>query len=282
MNVPWQFIPITRRNIQSFFKSDLRKLYFTYADNLSVIPVIQDISIRCSVQNKLNLPKDAILINGQSGDFITGGHIPEFMISGKAKISDMLDYIINKHFSLWDNIKTKENIKNISTKIRNLIPTNIHQLYQMFEYWEWQERQCKYVVNCVRMYDFLDYSWLLPLWDDQYLYFWQSVPVKYKMNQYLFKQYLKKYNYKKLFKDFNYTVWRWPGATIAVLPVARFVKMISGDNNREIFLKYMKYFGHYSYLYGAYDYSYFFQYAIHARNPISFFTKTWLEEKLIR
>jgi len=285
INVPWQFIPIYKKDIQAFYWSENRKEYEQFSDNLSTIPVIQDISALIKTENKKLIPDNAVFINGQSGDYITGGHIPAHFKNSDISRQDMLDAIWEKHYSLWENLKTSENKNKIFCRIEELIHKEFikvenKDLYKALEYWEWQERQCKYVVNGIRLYEFLGYTWKMPLWADEYLLFWRDVPLNYKLNQYLYKKYLVTYNYKNVFKNFKHTIWRWPGLTMGFVGLAQVIKAIAGQKAQENFYKYVKYFGHYRFAYGAYRYSYYFKYAKTARNPISFFVKTWLKENI--
>ena len=44
-------------------------------------------------------------------------------------------------------------------------------------------------------------DWFLPFWDNELIKFWNSVPYKFKVNQMLYKHYLRKWNYKSLFEE---------------------------------------------------------------------------------
>ena len=76
--------------------------------------------------------------------------------------------------------------------------SNLHRLYEVLEY---EDRQVKYVINGQRLYEFFGYEWRLPLWDKLYLNFWESVPLKYKLDQNLFKDTLIKTNWGNVWKD---------------------------------------------------------------------------------
>ena len=56
----------------------------------------------------------------------------------------------------------------------------------LFEYWDWKERQAKFIINSVRVYEFYQKEWEIPLWDDRLMEFFKKVPVKYRYKKYLY------------------------------------------------------------------------------------------------
>ena len=48
---------------------------------------------------------------------------------------------------------------------------------------------------------FIISSWLLPLWNKSYIKFWEKVPVKYKLDQKLYKETLKILNFGGVWTD---------------------------------------------------------------------------------
>ena len=61
------------------------------------------------------------------------------------------------------------------------------KIYKIFEYLEFVNRQSNYVIQGQRVYDFYNLKWELPLWDDEYLDFWNKVPYDFKFQQKLYK-----------------------------------------------------------------------------------------------
>ncbi len=284
IDVPWHFFPINMMESRRFFHSDVRKSYWEFSDGLSNIPNMQDIHVLSKLKREKKLPSDVVIINGQSGDFITGGHIPSSFVDREPDIPLLFERAIDKHYSLWVNLKTKENLNKITDKIKDLIEidrekkVDLQKLASLYEWWEWQERQCKYVINGQRIYDFFNLKWFLPLWDDNYLKFWENIPLEQKYNQKLYRQYLYSYDYNGLFRGFSPVIWRWPGSSIAIVPLARLVHLLFGRRYKEKLYKYASYFGHYRAQYSGYSFKYFLNKITNARNPVSFYVDTWLME----
>lgn len=285
LGVAWSFICSSRNYMKYFFSSKERLLYWEFSDNLCSIPTFQDYLTLSKLNLEKKLPQNILMVNGQTGDFISGGHIPEKLTQDNATIDDLIDCIITKHYSLWSSLKTNKNIKIIKQKILKILSmdqTNNYdsnELIAAYEKWEYHERQSKYVVNGQRNYEFLNLDWALPFWDKRIVEFWRRVPIKYKYNQNLYKYFLDRYNFKQLFSNKNYVVWEWPGLMKVVLPICRIIRLTFGYKARDNFIKAMLYFGMYRDLYAHISYKEYLKYYRDIRNPMSFFAKQWLLEK---
>jgi len=55
------------------------------------------------------------------------------------------------------------------------------------EFLEYENRQVKYTNNFQRIYEGYNLKWQLPLWDKSFIEFWSDIPLKYKINQKLYK-----------------------------------------------------------------------------------------------
>jgi asparagine synthase (glutamine-hydrolysing) len=286
LGVPWLFVPTGMAEARRFFSSETRREFWSFADGLSTVPNPQDLFPLVTLRQQGRLPDDAVLVNGQSGDFITGGHIPDALIDGNPDFADFLDCLIEKHFSFWRSLKTPANLAALEQKLRCVLGLNetdtltADQIVAYFECWEWQERQSKYVVHGQRIYDFMGLAWQLPLWDSELMRFWQDIPVPLKRGQSLYRHYLRDYDYQGLFKDFAPYVWRWPGAMIAVVPLARLVGLVFGSHAKDHVYAYAKYLGHYRNHYATVDPWRFLGHATDARNALAFYAADWLEENV--
>jgi asparagine synthase (glutamine-hydrolysing) len=278
----WQFVPTTHIGYRSYFSSPSRKDYWNFSDGLSTVPNMQDIYPFLQLRER-GLSRDAIVVNGQSGDFISGGHIPSQLLECEDR-ERLIDALLEKHFALRESLRTTENMAVVSRRIEDSL--NAMEIAagkalpaaSLYESWEWQERQCKYVIGGQRIYDWLGMDWRLPLWDASYLDFWSRVPVELKRGQRLYKEYLRSRNYCGLFRDFNPKVWRWPGAALAVLPLAQIVGFLGGRGAKQRFYAYARYIGHYGPNYAPWGWSAFKSEATDIRNPVSMLVSTWLRE----
>ena len=297
LEVPWIFVPPKRARARKLFQSPIRKRYWAFADGLSSIPVLNEFEVLLALRERGELPDDAVLVNGQSGDFLTGGHIPISLIQGEPSVRKLLDAIISKHFSIWMHLKTEANLTRIENKILRLLQCSLEdaclsreQLAAQHECWEWQERQCKYVVNGQRLYDFLGLAWELPHWDAEFLRFWERVPLEQRFGQTLYRRYLERFNYKGLFEGYRSESRRWPGLTALVVPpVAKMIILLFGQEylRREYvtkFFKYASYLGHYSNYYALYGFRHFLKnipratVPPQARGVVALSVEIWLRE----
>jgi asparagine synthase (glutamine-hydrolysing) len=286
LSVPWFFQPLKRTDMRAFMAQVPWQGYQAFADGLCGVPNPHDFHPLSMVRARGLLPDDALVVNGQSGDFITGGHVPDCLIDGNPNLQTMLDWIVNKHFAFWRGLHSKDNVATLQAKILELLDLTAgsdipqERLIALYEYWEWQERQSKFVVNGQRVYDFMGLKWDLPLWDFPLVKFYQDIPIPLKHRQGLYRDYLNVYDYKGLFKDFNPYVWRWPGASIAVVPLARAIGLALGAGAKQRFYRRARYFGHYRNMYAIVGFWEYLQHADEIQNPFSFFTRQWLEDNL--
>jgi asparagine synthase (glutamine-hydrolysing) len=206
LGCPWAFIPHTPHQQQTTFKSDAGRDFVAFADTLQAIPFQQDFHAVGTLKANGFAPEEAIFINGQSGDFISGNHIPPSLQGLEDESSAdrwvrIVDAALAKHFDLWAILKTPKRTERIAELLRRdlvrcgLDPENNLPDFALFEGSECKNRQSKYVVAGQRTYEWHGFEWRLPLWDNAFMDFWQTTPLSEKVGQTLFTETLKKMNW---------------------------------------------------------------------------------------
>jgi asparagine synthase (glutamine-hydrolysing) len=202
LGYPWKFVPLTPGCQATFFRSERHAQYLRDVDTCVATPFEQDLAPLSELRKQGFVARDAVVINGNSGDFISGNHIPGPLrippvgLDLTERRARILDALVAKHFALWDTLRTPERISRIkhtlieeidSAGIEFGAPDGDHGIY---EHLEFLDRQTKYVINGQRVYEFLGHDWCLPLWDDDYLDFWERMPLRLKAGQRLYRKML--------------------------------------------------------------------------------------------
>ena len=280
LKVPWTSLPADCNQAYNLFNSTLKKDYEKFSANYSSIPSYTEFQSFFTLVDKKMIPHDAIIVNGQTGDFISGGHVRSQVLSKNNKRDHVYEYIFEKHFSLWRQLKTKENFLIIKSMLNEQLQHLDIEQYSpaaCYEHWEWLERQSKYVVNGQRLYDFFDLSWSLPYWHGDVMAFWSKVPYSLKVNQRLWVDYLKKYNYKGLFSVLRPTVHPWVLRRRWVPYAGKIIGAFLGEKRKERFYNRKYYYSTYHFQYAMLGYDYFLKNYQGSRNPVSFYAKEYLD-----
>ena len=166
------------------------------------------------VKKKKIIKKDAIFVNGQSGDFITGNHIPDSIDNNTSSEEAVINKYISKHNKYWKKLMTKDRIKIANTLLKNQINKLLNNktrkekvnMYGLYEALEFHNRQVKYVINGVRNYEYFGFEWRMPLWDYEYLKFWQATHYNNKKKQKLYKTSILEANWGEVWRIFNQSI----------------------------------------------------------------------------
>ncbi len=211
----WKFIQLTHTSEKKFYASDEFKMYLDYSETFCAVPYFQSLSTIKYLKDLKWIDNDAIFVNGNTGDFISGGHINPTLndnnkienANSKFRKENILSQLVEKHFSLWGCLKSRKNIDQIKNNLwieivkgcGGLLDKNEDHL--LYEYSEFIDRQSKYVIAGQRAYEYYGYNWRLPLWDDEYILFWQKIPLEHKLKQKLYLEILKTNNYGNVWGD---------------------------------------------------------------------------------
>lgn len=199
------YIQYTRQIWKQTFRDEKFRSFFQAADGLCSLPHIDDWPAIKYLNDHNILPADAVIVPGHTGDFIAGGHINPNIPSCKNVDKDtLIAYIIKKHYRLHDFSGLE---KTTQARMKRRIIDRLHideissveDLGFAIEMFDWQERQSKFIVNALRLYEFFGYEWRIPFWDSELLNLWQRIPLKQKIRKKLYIEYLTQYS--DIFED---------------------------------------------------------------------------------
>jgi asparagine synthase (glutamine-hydrolysing) len=209
----WRFVPSGIRLMQRYYNSKAHRSYMEFADTAQSTPFVQDLPQIAMLKDDGFIPADAVLCNGNSGDYISGAHIVPGMqsipvgLSPEMRLDRILQSLVSKHFALWQALLTDENRARVADALRRSLNRAGAALgspaddYGIYEYSEFQDRQCRYVITGQRIYEFLGHDWRLPLWAKSYLDFWEGVPLAGKIGQNLYAAMLEQENWGDVWRD---------------------------------------------------------------------------------
>lgn len=153
------------------------------------------LSNRKRTEDRGKNPENSVFIPGNTGDMLSGSHIPEYCLDNSMNFDSeaYLAASLKKHYNLWkwpygqeiENIFKERISKSVSgLKIKDNVT-----FANTIEYFDFNERQAKFIINSVRVYEFFGYEWRLPLLDTELIKFFLRVPIEYRINQKLYKKY---------------------------------------------------------------------------------------------
>jgi len=206
----WHFIPYTHRKAKAFFGGEIWRSYQQFACNGASVAFNSDLPALVQLLEMRPELKDGIFVNGQSGDFISGMHLPK---DGTPldNWNDLTQALCGKHFSLWQNLLTEERRLCIGEAIQDFLrEINIPELTAenagaIYETSEFYDRQSKYVIGGQRQYEFLGLEWDLPLWRESVVDFFGRLPQNEKQEQRLYTEMLQEENWAGVWHPLRYS-----------------------------------------------------------------------------
>ena len=286
----WIKVDYTKKKVKEIYNSKDYKKYEKYCDNLNAIHFIGEYLMISELVKKNLIDKDAIFVNGQSGDFITGNHIPKKINEKSVSINQVIREYIIKHNKYWKLLMTEDQkkivklhlkeqiIKITSNKIKNI------RMFGLYEALEFYNRQVKYVINGVRNYEYFEFSWRMPLWDNEYLNYWEKAPYSLKYNQAHYKEAIMKSNWGNVWNDIE--INSKIKMTLLMKILRFFLKIffirLGKESWHSFERKYLEYFFDDLLAYSPWSYTrIFFDKRIHY-SPISWYIEDYLKKKNIQ
>lgn len=193
----WEFVPYSPQQWRTWAATASFKTYCRFAGNLTSVPHIQDWPAVAELHRGQRIPPGSIFVPGHSGDFVAGSHIPrQFMGRRSIPRREVLDSVLRSHYSLWQwpapgrHELADEFDKRIESIVGTISQCSPETAADLFERWDLQERQAKFICNSVRVYEDFGYEWRLPLFDHELMNFWARIPVELRVGRKLYLRYV--------------------------------------------------------------------------------------------
>ena len=196
LGIKWYFIEYKNRSMQKKFND--KRTYKSMADYCGrgySTPHIQEWEAITNLMDRKIITKESIIIPGFSGDFLCGSHIHDDLYS-KDKVTP--EELI-KSIYRWQYVNASRPIENtnIKDKIKYTLSKDENEslsrndAIKLFEKFDFEERQTKFVNNAIRTYDYQGLQWYLPFWDKELILKWLSIPLEKRYSLELFNKFTK-------------------------------------------------------------------------------------------
>lgn len=199
----WHFIEYSNHNLQSLFKSKEFLDYVKKTSQYQVTPNIQEFLSSYILREKYDHHKNLTFMPGHTGDFISGGHINKYVVRA-SDLKEVAESIIRKHL-LRNYPGPRESLMDVIAYLSGYLRRTGGKLvsYQLYEIFDWRERQSKYIISSTKPYEHFGFTWSVPLWSKRFFDFWSSVPLNFKYDKKLYNQFLAEYIFAPLGIDFE-------------------------------------------------------------------------------
>ena len=201
LGLEWRFVEYTEALWQAAWQTDERKRYQLEGSNWTSLAHMQDwLAVKIMKEQGI-VENNAVFAPGHSGDMVAGSHIPSFIhanLTAKYTKDDLVEHLFNKHYCLTQHNNVQPSVSMFKEKVEKSLVLQATYSAQEFanecEKHNWQNRQSKFIFNSVRVYEFFDYDWWIPLWDKEFVGFFEDLPlplrnhewyIEYVQNKYL-------------------------------------------------------------------------------------------------
>ncbi len=187
----WEYVEYSNDKWLKWFHSEEYHDYSRMASNLSTTPAVQDFPAVRELKEMGLIPDNSIIVPGHT---VALYDMPA--VEGDPNLMDhVLEDILERHYII-NGTKVKDPM--IREEMIGLITDSLGDLkqytnrYSAIHSWDFRNRQSKYIVNAVRAYEYLGYSWWLPLEDKELMDFQVKLPSELRNKKVLYKLLVKR------------------------------------------------------------------------------------------
>lgn len=196
LKIEWYFVEYKHKSMQKKFNNkNLYKKMADYCGRGVCNPHIQEWEAISSLIQEKIITKDSVVLPGFTGDFLEGKHIfDDLYFLKNVNTEELINSIYKWQYQYSEGSIQRTNIKdklktNIRIKDKEIL--NRDSAIEIFEKFDFEERQAKYINNAIRTYDYQGLHWYLLFWDKNSISKWLSIPLEKRHNIELFNKFTK-------------------------------------------------------------------------------------------
>ena len=162
LGYPWVLAETTNERWGKLYQSDVYSQYLEYSCNGNSMGTARTFLGPLIVKDRF---QDRVVVPGHTLDVEMGSHLPAWSREKEISREMLTAYNIQWHYSLrLHPEKCAASIRRWSEKLPEKM--DAAAAIREFQHFEWLNRQPKFIVNELRMYEFLQFAgWEIPFWD---------------------------------------------------------------------------------------------------------------------
>lgn len=188
LGLNWIFVPYDSGDWKLCLNNPKFSSFIRFAGNGSSAPCLQDFLALVKLSSQLDL-SGRVVMSGISGGAIAGVQIPAGFIDSdeKADVAAVVSQILQRRYI--SILPSRRTARRLRAKIKNQLESEAKlagvSSASLLDYWEFENREPRYIINNVRAYDYLGLDWWNPLCDYELMDFFSRVPTCLRFRRHL-------------------------------------------------------------------------------------------------
>ena len=207
LDFPWFFVPYSIESWKLWYNTSEFHDYKISAFQLSSCVHIQDFPAVWELKKYHQISENAVVMPGicadlQAGSMSTARRRNLYLSEG-VDLEYVIKSIIDHHYILFDWSKHRNELyPKFKERVKKFIgDTSIFpDAASIFESQFCDGKVAKFLINSVRAYEYWGLDWWLPYWDRDFISFWESVPLSYRIDKTFYDGYV--YNLQNQLLDY--------------------------------------------------------------------------------
>jgi asparagine synthase (glutamine-hydrolysing) len=164
----WYFVEYTANDWKILHSTLVFDQYLNYSFNGCCLPHLQDLLALYKLKELGAINNNDVVVPGHTAFTEAENTIVKNLVTEE----QALRYVYDKYFTLFS---CENEYSRFESELRELYETGDQTRNSFPEFFNWQERQAKFINNSVRAYEFYGLRWRIPFWERDMIDFWQKL-----------------------------------------------------------------------------------------------------------